>query len=59
MDSFYNCSQLLNVMTLYSDLCLYYDVIQLFSLEFLAVLVVVVLQEETDMLSSDENFPGS
>lgn len=58
MDSFYNCSQLLNVMTLYSDLCLYYDVIQLFSLEFLAVLVVV-LQEETYMLSSDENFPGS
>ena len=46
-------------MTLYSDLCLYYDVIQPFSLEFLAVLVVVVLQEETDMLSSDENFPGS
>lgn len=34
---------------------MYYDVIQLFSLEFLAVLVVV-LQEETYMLSSDENF---
>lgn len=54
---FCNCSQLLNVMTLFnSDSCLYYDVIQLFSLEFLAVLVVVVLQEETYMLSSDENF---
>ena len=52
MDSFYNYSQLLNV-TFYSDSCLYYDVVWLFSLEFLAVLFVVVLKKETYMLSSD------